>query len=167
LNWGPHVIDHALRFLESPVADLFSDLKRVAAVGDAEDHVKIVLRGTNGRVVDLEISGGVAIGSPTCLVFGTRGSLSLSGKTVSLRYLDPDQALEPRTANPGTPGETFGRPEQLAWVKESVPVRGGSNAVIWDELYKAIREGAVFPVSLDEAIQVMWVVSAAKEGTAF
>ena len=167
LNWGPHVIDHALRFLESPVADVFSDLKRVAAVGDAEDHIKIVLRGENGRVVDLEISGGVAIGSPTYLVFGTRGSLSLSEKTVSLRYLDPAQALEARTANPGTPGETFGQPEQLSWVEESMPVHGGSNAVIWDELYKAIREDAIFPVGLDEAIQVMWVVSAAKEGTDF
>ena len=80
LNWGPHVVDHALRFLESPVESQYSDLKRIAAVGDAEDHVKIVLRGTNRRIVDLEISGGVAIGAPTYLVFGSKGSLSLSGK---------------------------------------------------------------------------------------
>ena len=167
LNWGPHVIDHALRFLESPVARTFSDLKCVAAVGDAEDHVKIVLQGTNGRIVDLEISGGVAIGSPTYLVFGTRGSLSLSGSEITLKYLDPDRPLPSKEADPGTPGETFGRPEPLPWVEETLPVQPGSNAVIWDELYRAIREGSAFPIILEEAMQVMRVVSAAKEGTDF
>lgn len=167
LNWGPHIIDHALRFLESPVARQFSDLKRVAAVGDAEDHVKIVLQGENGRVVDLEISGGVAIGAPTYRVFGDRGSLALSGNEITLKYLDPDVPLADRTANPGTPGETFGNPETLSWIEETVPVRAGSNAVIWDELYAAIREGTTFPVSLEEAMAVMAVVSTAKEGTAF
>jgi predicted dehydrogenase len=167
LNWGPHVIDHALRFLESPVESVYSDLKRVAAVGDAEDHVKIVLRGTNGRLVDLEISGGVAIGAPTYLVFGSKGSLSLSGKEIELRYLDPAQELPPRRADPGPPGSTFGTPEALPWIEETLPVRPGSNAVIWDHLYRAIREGEAFPIDLDEAIEVMKVISAAKEGTKF
>jgi predicted dehydrogenase len=167
LNWGPHVVDHALRFLQSPVETQYSDLKRVAAVGDAEDHVKIVLRGTNGRLVDLEISGGVALGAPTYLVFGTKGSLSLNGKEIHLRYLDPKQALPERTANPGTPGTTFGTREKLPWIDETLPVQAGSNRVIWDHLFNAIRKGVPFPVKLDEAVEVMRVISTAKQGTAF
>ncbi|MBN1875126.1 MAG: Gfo/Idh/MocA family oxidoreductase [Anaerolineae bacterium] len=167
LNWGPHIIDHALRFLESPVTSQYSDLKRVAAVGDAEDHLKIVLKGENGRIVDLEISGGVALGAPTYRVFGTRGSLVLSGNEVTLKYLDPAVLLEPRIANPGTPGETFGNKEVLPWIEETLPVKAGSNTVIWDHLYAAIREGVPFPVKLAEAIEVMRVVSIAKEGTEF
>lgn len=167
LNWGPHIIDHALRFLESPVVDQYSDLKCVAAAGDAEDHLKIVLRGENGRLVDLEISGGVALGSPTYRVFGTKGSLMLTGDEITLRYLDPAQELAPRTANPGTPGETFGAPENLQWIDETLPVRSGTNHVIWDHLYAAIREGVPYPISLDEAIDVMRAVSTAKEGTEF
>lgn len=167
LNWGPHVVDHALRFLESPVESQYSDLKRIAAVGDAEDHVKIVLRGTNGRIVDLEISGGVALGAPTYLVFGTKGSLSLSGREIHLRYLDPAQVLPERTADPGTPGTTFGTREELPWIDESLPVQAGSNHVIWNHLYHAIRKGVPFPVELDEAIEVMRVISTAKEGTRF
>ncbi|MDO8686305.1 MAG: Gfo/Idh/MocA family oxidoreductase, partial [Clostridiales bacterium] len=115
LNWGPHIIDHALRFLESPVKDIFGDIKRIAAVGDAEDHVKIILRGTNGRVVDIEISGGTAIESPMYLVYGTKGSLSLSGDQIKLKYLNPEVELEIKTANPGTPREYFGMPENLVW----------------------------------------------------
>jgi hypothetical protein len=75
--------------------------------------------------------------------------------------------LAPREANPGTPGETFGQKEVLPWIEETIPVQAGSNAVIWDHLYRAIREGTTFPISLDEAVQVMWVISATKEGTDF
>ncbi len=167
LNWGPHVVDHALRFLESPVVSQYSDLKRVAAVGDAEDHLKIVLKGANGRIVDLEISGGVALGAPTYQVFGTRGSLVLAGKTITLKYLDPAVPLEDREADPGTPGETFGNREALPWIEEAVAVCTGDNYIIWDHLYAAIREGVPFPVTLDESLDVMRVLSAAREGTEF
>lgn len=167
LNWGPHIIDHALRFLESPVVGQYSDLKLVAAAGDAEDHLKIVLKGANGRIVDLEISGGVALGAPKYRVFGSRGSLIQTGKEIALKYLDPNVELAAREANPGTPGETFGNREALSWVEETLPVKSGSNHVIWDHLYAAIREGVAFPIDLEEAIDVMRVVSAAKEGTGF
>ena len=60
-NWGPHLIDHSLLLLESPVESIWSDFKHVSSKGDAEDHIKIVFRGRNGRVVDLEISNCVLI----------------------------------------------------------------------------------------------------------
>ncbi|MDD7751525.1 MAG: Gfo/Idh/MocA family oxidoreductase, partial [bacterium] len=59
-NWGPHLIDHALQFIHAPLESVWSDLRLVAAMGDAEDHFKAVLRGTNKIVVDIEVSGGVA-----------------------------------------------------------------------------------------------------------
>ena len=167
LNWGPHIVDHALRFLESPVSDMYSDLKKIAAVGDAEDHLKIILKGQNGRLVDLEISGGVAIGSPTYRVFGSKGSLELTGDKIKLKHLDPEVELVDKKANPGTPGETFGTPEQLVWIEEEIPVKDGDNYVIWDMLYESIRNGAEYPISLDEALEVMKVISAAKKGTEF
>jgi predicted dehydrogenase len=167
LNWGPHIIDHALLLLESPVQSMWSDLKQVAAVGDAEDHVKIVLMGQNGRVVDLEISGGVALPSPEYAVYGTRGSLQLQGKELRLRYLDPDVVLADKAADPGTPGETFGTVETLAWREETLAVGPVERLNIWDELYKAIREGAAFPIRLEQAVEVMRIISAAKQNTDF
>lgn len=167
LNWGPHIVDHALRFLESPVSDMYSDLKLIAAAGDAEDHLKIILKGENGRLVDLEISGGVAIGSPTYRVFGSKGSLVLTGDKIKLKYLDPEVELADKAANPGTPGETFGTPEQLVWIEEEIPVKAGDNYVIWDMLYESIRNGVEYPISLDEALEVMKVISSAKKDTEF
>jgi scyllo-inositol 2-dehydrogenase (NADP+) len=164
LNWGPHIVDHALRLLDSPVADLWSDLKRIVAVGDTEDHIKIIFKGANGRVVDMEISSGVAIEAPTYHIFGTRGTLMTVGDTIRLRYLSPDTPPDSRQPDPETPGEGFGSAEGLTWVDEAIPARTESNAILWNMLYAAIREGAAFPITLDEALEVMRMISAAKEG---
>ncbi len=169
LNWGPHIVDHALQFLASPVASMWSDLKKVAAVGDAEDHLKIVLRGTNGRVVDLEISGGSARGEPVYWMAGSRGALTSDEKTIELRYLDPAVRLPRRRAKAGTPDYgSFGSKEDLPWIVESRPVRKevGPDS-IWDALYATLREGAPFRVTLQESLAVMRILSRARKGTPF
>lgn len=169
LNWGPHIVDHALQFLESPVETMWSDLRKVAAVGDAEDHLKIVLRGRNGRLVDLEISGGCAIGEPVYWVAGGKGSLTSNEKTIELKYLDPKAKLAPRRAKAGTPEYgSFGTKESLPWVTESREVRKDIRPdCIWDALYATLREGAPFRVTLEESLEVMRVLSLARKGTPF
>lgn len=170
LNWGPHVIDHALQFLGAPakpVASMWSDLKRIAAAGDAEDHVKIAFKGASGLIVDAEISGGAAIGLPTFLVWGTKGALSCSGKTITLKYLDPKKKLKPRKADPGVPGAGFGSKDELPWKEETCEVAPKRTFNIWELLYQSIRNRKAFPIKIDEALEVMRVISAAKKGTPF
>ncbi len=167
LNWGPHIVDHACRFLGAPIESMWSELKLMAAVGDAEDHLKIILKGSNGRIVDVEISGGAATGLPEYVIWGTKGALKCSGNTIELKYIDPEATLAERTPNPGTPGTSFGAPEELPWIEETIEAAPDNAWAIWDELYSAIREGTQFPVTLDEAVQNMWVISEAKKGTAF
>ncbi len=171
-NWGPHIIDHSLRFLESPVKQMWSDLKLIAAVGDAEDHLKIVFKGENGRIVDMEISGGVAKGQPTYIVFGSKGALTCDDKTIELRYLDPFDKLSDIEADPDSPpiDGAFGNRERLHWIEESIeiaPKLDVNTASIWDYLYETVRNGAKFPITTEEAMQVMDVVAKVKEGTQF
>lgn len=168
LNWGPHIIDHSLRLLESPVKDVWSDLKKVAAAGDAEDHLKIVFRGENGRIVDMEISGGSAITEPEYLVSGTKGALKCSGSEIELRYLDPKKKLAVKKAKEGVP-KGFGS-EKLPWIEKKIPVKpesAESKKNIWDHLYASIRRGKKFPVDLNDAVEVMKIVSLARKGTRF
>ena len=98
LNWGPHIIDHGLRFLGEFPTRIWSDLKRVAAVGDAEDHLKIVMTNSSGLLVDIEISGGSAVTMPQTTVLGSKGGLVSDGKTIALRTLDPKNRLPRRRA---------------------------------------------------------------------
>jgi len=171
-NWGPHIVDHALQFLESPLAEVWSDLKRVAAVGDAEDHLHLILKGKNNRVVDMEISGGAAIAEPVYVVFGTRGALTSDEKNITLRYLDPKQKLQKRKASPSTPPQegSFGSPETLNWVEKTIAVKPAGLAgmeILWDCLYDTIRNRKPFPIKLAEALEVVRVSCLVKKGTPF
>jgi len=170
-NWGPHIIDHALQFLESPVQDQWSDLKRVAAVGDAEDHLKIVLTGKNGRIVDLEISGGTAISQPEYVIFGSKGALTCQGDTITMRYVDPKQKLIKIQAYAGNPSSGgFANPEVLKWVEKTIPVAPKAACDvhhIWKGLYEAIRKGKPYPITIDEGVEVVRITEMAKCGTRF
>ncbi len=187
-NWGSHIIDHGLQFLGAPAQPLRSidgHLARVAAVGDAEDHVKILLTGASGAIVDIEVSGGAATPAPEYTVWGTRGGLVGMGNTLSLRYLDPSAELPPREVFAGVPGSefaqpsgklalgkrtigsNFGQPEELPWIEETRIVPAGDPSEIWDHLYESIREETAFPVSLQEAVEVMRVIDSVREGTEF
>lgn len=171
LNWGAHIIDHSLLFLESPVKSMWSDLKNVVSGGDAEDHIKIVFTGENGRVVDMEISTGAAIGEQVYLVWGTRGALSCDDKNITLRYIDPAQELTRRVSSSGTPDiGVYGTPDDLNWIEETIPIAPKLNVGMtsaWDYLYRAVREGGEYPITLEQALGVMKVISAARAGTQF
>ncbi len=169
LNWGPHLIDQGLRFLESPLVDLWSDLKCVAAVGDAEDHIKIVMVGKNGRLIDIEISGGAALSEPIYIVLGSKGALTSDEKTIHLKYLDPKRKLAPRRAKAGAPDlGGFGSEDKLYWIDKTIPVAPKARCDmdhIWDYLYDTIRKRKRFPITLDESLEVMKVVSEIQKQT--
>ena len=171
-NWGPHIIEHALRFLEAPVVDVWADLKRVAALGDAEDHLKIVLRNQVGRIVDLEISGGVALSQPDYVIFGTRGALTCEGNTIHLKHIDPAQVFPPSGAESGNPplAGGFGEENPVRWINEDVTVESKPEeglASIWGHLYKAIRQDVPFPITLEQGVEVVRITEQARRVSAF
>lgn len=169
LNWGPHLVDHALQFLESPVKELWSDLAIVASRGDAEDHVKIVLKGENGRVVDVEISGGAALADPVYAIRGSRGTLmSWDEKRLKLKYLAPgypecDSAASPE--NPPLDGD-FGGQIAPVWVEDDLgvaPSNGDEPHKIWKYLYRTIRCQEPYPITMAQAVEVVRVIDQVKK----
>ena len=171
LNWGPHIIDHALQFLGTPPTHIYTNLQRVVAVGDAEDYVRIIMKNAAGLSVDLEISGGRIIDAPECVVTGNRGALSLSGDKMYLRYLDQSKPLPRRRATVRTPKtEGFGTAEKLPWIEETIdigPTETASEQAIWQHLYDSIRRNKAFPISIDQAVEVMRIVATAVSDSPF
>ena len=168
LNWGPHIIDHALQLMQSPSRLMWSHLNRIQAAGDAEDHVKLILQGDNDRVVDIEISGGMPLPTPLYQVYGTRGSLSLAGSEITLKYLDRKVAMPKLEADPGTPQQSFGQSgtfqaAKMEWTEECIPVRPAVETDFWEELYRSIRLNKPFPVTTEDALNVVRMVEAARQ----
>lgn len=169
LNWGPHIVDQSIQFCGGAYTEMFSDIKRVTAVGDAEDHIKIVFKGVNGRIVDMEISGGVALPVPEYMVYGTKGTLVYQGGKIKMKYLDPDVELMDIKANPETPkeGAAYGNGETLVWKEEEFPSSCEKTEAIWDYFYEAYRNNKPYPVTSAQAIETVRTLAATKVGTEF
>lgn len=169
-NWGPHLIDHALQFIHAPLESVWSDLRLVAAMGDAEDHFKAVLRGTNKIVVDIEVSGGVAIPSPVYAVYGTRGTLiSQDEKEIQVKYADMEKTEPAETASDATPPNegVFGANKPIVWIEETRPVAPESGLAVDDfykVVYRTLAEGAPYPVKPEEAFEVVRVTEMIRNG---
>lgn len=165
LNWGPHIIDHALQLLESPVMNLWSQCRQVAAGGDCEDHINIILTGKNQRTVNVEISGGAALSEPEYMIYGYNGALSGTSSALTLRYLDPRKAISRAgrpQSDPATPVTGFGSAAPLPWIEKTLdvaPRQRVSTTTIWEHVFKTLRSDAPFPITLDQAVEVMRIIS--------
>lgn len=173
LNWGPHIVDHSLRLLDCEPVEIFSQLDHVAAGGDCDDHIKILYKGANGRIIDMEISGGVALPVPEYMIYGTRGACTITRGKAHLRYIDPAQELKPVVSDPGTPVQSFGKSntfksaEVINWIEEDIEIPQTRLDEIWGYLYETIREGKPFPITLDEAVSAIKVIDDAKKASRF
>lgn len=160
-NWGPHLIDHALQLLGAPLKDVWGDLKNINGLGDAEDTVKMIFRGENGRLVDVEINGAVALASPVYAVYGDRGSLICEDEQdIRLRYLAPESSRPSGEASGVTPpwDGGFGSQPKQKWIRKTImvePASGFSIDSIYHQLYLTLREGMPFPIRNEEAFAVV------------
>ena len=173
LAWGPAFLDQALELLKTPPVKVWSDFKRVASVGDAEDFMRVILRNMAGLTVDLEISGGRIGVIPQFTVTGTKGEFTLYPDATegTLRYLDRKQKLARRRSSVRTPPlGSFGTPENLRWLETKIPVAPKADSglkLIWEHVFCAIRENKPYPISLDSAIETMRILTLVKKESAF
>jgi len=171
LNWGPHLVDWAVQLVGGKAADVWADLKLIAAAGDAEDHVKLLIRGETGIVADIEISGATAFAQTPWTLLGTTGSLIIDAKNqCRLKYFDGAK-LPPVKVSDETPagraGSHFSGAEEIGWIEEEFAAAPARLRNFWVELYRTLRTGVEFPITLEQARENMRVISLAKEGTAF
>jgi len=171
LNWGPHVVDWGLQFIGGKAVSIWSDLKRIAAAGDAEDHVKLLLRGESGIIADIEVSGANAFPQTPWRLLGSAGTLVIDAKNqCQLKYFNPSELPEIKASDQtpeGRSGSHFSSGDEIKWIEEQFPVSPAVQPNFWIELYNSIRHGAQFPITLEEARETMQVITAAKRGTGF
>lgn len=160
-NWGPHLIDHTLRLMDAPIASIWSDLKNINGLGDAEDNLKVVFKGENGRIIDVEIFSAVALPSPIYAVYGDRGTLICEDEQdIRLKYLAPEFQRPTHPATKDTPPLTggFGGTAQPKWIRKTIMVEPANKATVNDiyhHVYLALREGVPFPIKTQEALDVV------------
>lgn len=166
-NTGPHFADLALQLLESPVIDQWSDLQLVTDAGDAEDHVKLLLRGRNGRVVDIEICTSCAFPEPKWTLLGSNGTLISDGNTSKIKRYDPTKVKPLKVIETPPVGRKYGNDDVLPWEEYETPSVGKSQGDFYDNVYGVLRHGAKQEVTPESVLEVMKVIERAKRGTRF
>ena len=193
-NWGPHFVDQGLKLLNSPVRDLWCKLSHVVGGGDADDQVKLVLVGENDCVVDIEISTILTIYGNLYEIWGSRGSLVIpaDGQQLKLRYLDPSIRFTRLDGVRENFPLVYGNPnEQLKFIEESRPIPAATYGhllqrgkviekgkedpdqgytypdTMWYHVYQAYQGKAPYPVTAEEAYNVIKTMMRAHEAARY
>ena len=159
-NTGPHAIDQALQLFGQEEPKVFCDLQRTLTLGDAEDHVKIVLKGPQSPTIDIEVTRACAYPQNRWLVMGTRGGLAGNTSSLEWRYFDPNDLPSRQVATEPTPGRSYNW-EEIPWKEETWEVSANymSGALaFYEELYNTLRHGAPLAVTPESVRRVMWVI---------
>jgi predicted dehydrogenase len=159
-NTGPHPLDMALQLFGPSKPEVFCHLERTLTLGDAEDHVKLILHGPDAPMIDLEITSACAYSQDPWLVMGTQGTLTGTRRALHWKYLDPEQ-LEPRAVDERpTPDRSYNR-EYIEWTEGSwdrSEYTGPRHTGFYLDLYETIRHGKplfITPESVRRQIEVL------------
>ena len=161
-NWGPHLIDQALQLLESPVKELWADIRRVISIGAGDDHYKIILKGENNRLADIEVSGANALPGREMEIIGSRGTIIFENNKLSARYVEPGIKFKKLKPHPENPPLQYGNfDEQLYFVNSEFELPKIFWTVLWKHLYDEAVNGIPSPIKLEEGREVVRVTEEA------
>jgi predicted dehydrogenase len=155
------LILQTLKLLPLPPIQMWSELRRVASLGDAEDcaHVNLKTRGIISA--DIEFNGGVLPEDrgPSFVIRGTRGTFKVQpgAREGTLTVIDPGFSFPRRRSSVRTP--------ELVDMHENVPVKTfkvelekgtlhGPSA-FWKHLYDTVRTAAPFPLALEDSLEAV------------
>lgn len=165
-NNATHLIDQALQLLGSEEPEvMFCDLQRTLTLGDAEDHVKIVLSASDSPVVDIELTRACAYPQDWWLVMGTQGGLTGGSTSLRWKYFNPEDLPARNVDTEPTPDRSYNW-EEIPWKEETWILTEGQmsgEVAFYEELFRALRKGAPLGVTPESVRKVMWVIERCRE----
>lgn len=157
----PDLILQALKLLPVPPIQMWSELKRIASLGDAEDYAHINLKTRDPISADVEFSGGVLVDdrAPSFVIRAERGSFKVmpGASEGILTVIDPDFKFPRRRSSVRTP-EIVDMHEEFPIKTFPVSLSKGTlfgPSAFWKHVYDTVRTARPFPISLDESIETV------------
>ena len=169
-NWGPHLIDQALRLLGSPVTEVWADLRRVISIGESDDMSRVLLRGANNRLAEIELTGVCTTQGRELEIIGSRGTLYYEGgaKTIHVRMVDPAiefHELAPHRDNPPLQYGNF--EETLSFVDAEYELPKTALSDVWKHCAATLLDNVPYPIAIDEAMEVVRITEEAIRKSGF
>ncbi len=171
-NWGIHLVDACLQLLDSPVQDVWGDVKQVFNPGDAEDDIKAIIRGTSGMTLDIDMNSTNAAPEPSWVVAGDCGTLWLDGKTAHIKFFErkklPKLAVNDLHLALGRAYGVQPNPDLIPWQeREEAIVPKKKYASFYDNLFDAIRKQKPLLIEPESALRTYEVLDKIRKGSRF
>jgi len=161
MNLGAHLVDQAVVLLGEREPEVFCHRERALTCGDADDHVKVILRAPGAPLIDIEVTYACACPGPTWLVMGTSGGLCGTTRRLDWKFVDWSR-MPPRAPDvtPSAPDRRYCS-EELEWREESwspPPDTPPKSFSFYEDLYRSLRGGArpaITPESVRRGIAIL------------
>ena len=155
------LVMQTLKLLPLPPIQMWSELRRIASLGDAEDCAHVNLKTRGAVSADIEFNGGVLPEDrgPSFVIRGTRGTFKVAAGASEgvVTAIDPDFSFPRRRSSVRTP--------PLNDMYEKVPVKTyqvslpkgtlcGPSA-FWKHVYDTVRTAAPFPIALEDSLEAV------------
>lgn len=165
LNTGPHPLDQALQLFGTDVMpEVTCIMDRANTFGDAEDFVKVILKGEGRPVIDLEISSCCAYNTHMYNIDGTLGGLKGNANHLDWKYYKPEEAPEQHLIREPLPGRKYCS-EQLTWHEGSWDLADEQSDwfqnmchAYYTYLYDTLVNGAPLKIKPEEVRQQIAVI---------
>lgn len=160
-NKGAHTVDWAMLMIDDPEPEVFCHMVTTPLfAGDAESHVKIILKPKTGPLIDIELVNACAYARPDCIIMGTQGTLFQERNLIHWQYFLPEK-VPPLVLDPEpTPDRSYNS-EKLPWLEGRFEVErnfGGGMLDLYKDLYATIRDDAplvITPESVRRQVAVL------------
>ncbi len=151
-DWGPHMIDQALLLTsEAPLSLYCSTMKGIVSK-EVEEHFKLIINFPGQVMCELESSWTSYLENYRWLVIGDKGTIRGGWESEMIIHTEVNGVAS--TVIPAEQGV------------RGVEERLNGGAAYYKKLYRAIREDAQPPVTLDEAREVVRVLETAEQSAA-
>ncbi|MEM3029024.1 MAG: Gfo/Idh/MocA family oxidoreductase [Thermoproteota archaeon] len=164
-NNASHLIDQAVQLAGEELEVLFCDLQRTLTLGDAEDHVKILLGTPYSTIVDIEVTRACAYPQNLWLVMGTQGGLTGTSNSLRWKYFNPEELPLRQVETEPVPDRSYNW-EEIPWKEESWNLDESYKSgeiLFYEKLYKTLREGVPLDVTPESARKVMYIIEKCHE----
>ena len=167
------LILQALKLMPSPPVQMWSELKRIASLGDAEDYAHLCFKTRDQLSADIEFSGGVLPQdrAPSFVIRGERGSFCVNAGATegTLTVIDPAYSFPRRRSSVRTP-PLRDMHEDLPIVTIPIRLNPGTPygySAFWRHVYDSVRTAAPFPLTIEDSIESVKFAHLMKKTSSF
>ena len=162
---GSHFLDQALVLFGPSEPEVFCHMERTLTSGDAEDHVKLILRAPGAPLLDIEISKACACPQNRWHVMGTRGGLTGTVSELAWKFTDFTN-LPPRPVDRHPPPDRSYNSEQYDWQEDRWVLPADPPSIhtrFYEDLYLTVRENAPLAITPESALRQIAILEKCRQ----